>query len=118
MQIGYARVSTKEQGFDLQVDALRQARCAKVFQEVVSGAKAERPVLETLLANLRPGDVPRALFASSRRAAGSSRALAEQKDVWALTLGRRVCPSGSAMLLAGCLSSRGRTLCAWPTPHR
>ncbi|NCA90172.1 MAG: recombinase family protein [Gammaproteobacteria bacterium] len=57
MQIGYARVSTKEQSVDLQVDALRRAGCAKVFQEVVSGAKAERPVLETLLASLRPGDV-------------------------------------------------------------
>jgi DNA invertase Pin-like site-specific DNA recombinase len=57
MQIGYARVSTKEQSFDLQVDALRRAGCAKVFQEVVSGAKAERPVLEALLSNMRPGDV-------------------------------------------------------------
>jgi DNA invertase Pin-like site-specific DNA recombinase len=57
MQIGYARVSTKEQSFDLQVDALRQAGCVKVFQEVVSGAKAKRPVLEGLLATLRPGDV-------------------------------------------------------------
>ncbi|MBK1718137.1 recombinase family protein [Thiocystis violacea] len=33
MQIGYARVSTKEQSVDLQVDALRRAGCAKVFQE-------------------------------------------------------------------------------------
>lgn len=57
MQIGYARVSTKEQSFDLQVDALHRAGCAKVFQEVVSGAKAERTVLEGLLATLRPGDV-------------------------------------------------------------
>jgi DNA invertase Pin-like site-specific DNA recombinase len=46
MQIGYARVSTKEQSFDLQVDALRKAGCEKVYQEVVSDAKAERPVLD------------------------------------------------------------------------
>ncbi|ESQ09869.1 MAG: resolvase [Thiohalocapsa sp. PB-PSB1] len=57
MQIGYARVSTREQSFDLQVDALHKAGCEKVLQEVVSGAKAERPVLDALLADLRPGDV-------------------------------------------------------------
>ncbi len=57
MQIGYARVSTKDQNFDLQMDALRKAGCEKVFQEVVSGAKAERPVLDGLLCELRPGDV-------------------------------------------------------------
>ncbi len=57
MDIGYARVSTKDQSLDLQVDALRRAGCGKVYQEVVSGAKAERPVLDALLADLRPGDV-------------------------------------------------------------
>jgi predicted DNA-binding transcriptional regulator AlpA len=57
MQIGYARVSTKEQSFDLQVDALRKAGCEKVYQEVVSDAKAERPVLDGLLQELRTGDV-------------------------------------------------------------
>ena len=57
MNIGYARVSTKDQSLDLQVDALRRAGCDKVYQEVVSGAKAERPVLDALLADLRPGDV-------------------------------------------------------------
>jgi len=31
MQIGYARVSTREQSFDLQVDALRKAGCEKVL---------------------------------------------------------------------------------------
>ncbi len=57
MQIGYARVSTREQSFDLQIDALRKAGCEKVYQEVVSGANAERPVLDALLRDLRPGDV-------------------------------------------------------------
>lgn len=57
MQIGYARVSTKEQSFDLQVDALRKIGCEKLYREVVSGAKAERPVLDRLLQELRPGDV-------------------------------------------------------------
>jgi DNA invertase Pin-like site-specific DNA recombinase len=57
MDIGYARVSTKDQSLDLQVDALRRAGCAKVYQEVVSGAKVQRPVLDALLGELRPGDV-------------------------------------------------------------
>ena len=57
MQIGYARVSTKEQSFDLQIDALRSAGCKKIYREVVSGAKAERPVLNGLLQELRAGDV-------------------------------------------------------------
>lgn len=57
MQIGYARVSTKEQHLDLQVDSLRRSGCEKVFQEVVCGARAERPVLDALLGGLRPGDV-------------------------------------------------------------
>lgn len=57
MQIGYARVSTKDQSFDLQVDALRKAGCERVLKEVVSGAKVERPVLDAVLADLRTGDV-------------------------------------------------------------
>ena len=57
MRVGYARVSTKDQNLDLQVDALKNAGCGKVYQEVVSGAKTARPVLENLLANLRQGDV-------------------------------------------------------------
>ena len=57
MQIGYARVSTKEQSFDLQVDALRRSGCEKVYQEGVSGTKDGRPVLDGLLHELRPGDV-------------------------------------------------------------
>ena len=57
MRVGYARVSTKDQNLDLQVDALKNADCGKVYQEVVSGAKTARPVLDDLLANLRRGDV-------------------------------------------------------------
>ncbi len=56
MNIGYARVSTGEQTLDLQLDALAKAGCGKVFEETASGAKAERPVLNDVLAYLRPGD--------------------------------------------------------------
>ena len=57
MRIGYARVSTKDQSFDLQLDALKKAKCDEIFKEIVSGAKAARPVLEDVLSRLRTGDV-------------------------------------------------------------
>ncbi len=57
MRIGYARVSTKDQNFDLQMDALKKAQCEDILKEVASGAKAARPVLEALLSQLRKGDV-------------------------------------------------------------
>jgi DNA invertase Pin-like site-specific DNA recombinase len=57
MQIGYARVSTKDHSFDLQTDAQREAGCEKIYREVVSGTKAKRPVLDGLLQEVRPRDV-------------------------------------------------------------
>jgi DNA invertase Pin-like site-specific DNA recombinase len=57
MPMGYARVSTKDQTVDLQVDALTQAGCTKVYTEVISGAPAERTVPDQLLETLRAGDM-------------------------------------------------------------
>jgi DNA invertase Pin-like site-specific DNA recombinase len=57
MKIGYARVSTDAQETHLQIDALKQARCTRIYQEKVSSAKAERPELMKLLDNARKGDV-------------------------------------------------------------
>ena len=56
MLIGYARVSTPEQSLDLQRDALTRAGCERVFEEVASGAQAERRGLTAALAFVRPGD--------------------------------------------------------------
>jgi len=55
-RIGYARVSTPEQDMSLQIDALERAGCSRIFQDVASGAKAERKGLDEALAYLRPGD--------------------------------------------------------------
>jgi DNA invertase Pin-like site-specific DNA recombinase len=54
--VGYARVSTPEQRLDLQRDALVKAGCERVFEDVASGAQAERPGLAAALAFVRPGD--------------------------------------------------------------
>lgn len=57
MKIGYARVSTRDQNLDLQLSALKKAGCKKIYQETISSAKADRPILNDLLNNLRKGDV-------------------------------------------------------------
>lgn len=57
MKIGYARVSTKDQNLDLQIDALQKEGCKKIYTETMSGAKAERPVLQEMLNSLRTGDI-------------------------------------------------------------
>jgi DNA invertase Pin-like site-specific DNA recombinase len=56
MQIGYARISTEYQKLDLQLDALREAKCDKIFKDVASGAQSNRVGLDTAAKYLRPGD--------------------------------------------------------------
>lgn len=55
--VGYARVSTAEQDAALQEDALGQAGCGRIFRDVASGAKTDRPGLADAMAYLRDGDV-------------------------------------------------------------
>ena len=57
MQIGYARVSTQDQNPELQLDALKEAGCEKVFVEKASGAQRERPELQAALEFVRSGDM-------------------------------------------------------------
>ena len=56
MLIGYARVSTDEQNLALQLQVLEKAGCAKVYDDKMSGTRAERPGLKTALEVLRAGD--------------------------------------------------------------
>ncbi len=57
MLIGYARVSDSSQTHALQMDALRQAGCERIFVETASGARADRAELAKLMETVRPGDV-------------------------------------------------------------
>jgi DNA invertase Pin-like site-specific DNA recombinase len=56
MKIGYARVSTKEQNLDAQIDALKEAGCTRIFSEHVSGRKAKMPQFDACMEFLREGD--------------------------------------------------------------
>ena len=56
MLIGYARVSTQDQNLELQREALTKAGCRKLFEDKVSGTRAERPGLAKALEMLREGD--------------------------------------------------------------
>lgn len=56
MLIGCAHVSTQDQNLDLQIDALTKAGCKKVFDDKISGSRAERPGLAKALEMLREGD--------------------------------------------------------------
>src|SRR5271163_516495 len=54
--VGYARVSTEEQGTDPQIDELRAAGCTTILEEHASGADRSRPVLAGLLRDIRAGE--------------------------------------------------------------
>ncbi|NYG07781.1 DNA invertase Pin-like site-specific DNA recombinase [Phycicoccus badiiscoriae] len=55
-RIGYARVSTLEQDEALQHDALTRAGCHRIFTDKASGKLAQRPALDAMSEQLRPGD--------------------------------------------------------------
>lgn len=57
MLVGYARISTPSQCFDLQLDALEVAGCEKIFSDTLSGSIDDRKGLMEALRSLRKGDV-------------------------------------------------------------
>ena len=57
MLIGYARVSTQDQNLELQLSALNNLGCEKIYQDKISGAiNNNRPGLQQALDILREGD--------------------------------------------------------------
>lgn len=56
MNVGYARISTKNQNINLQEDALKSAGCKEIYTDIASGSKSQRPGLDSALTYLREGD--------------------------------------------------------------
>ncbi|MCA1789510.1 MAG: recombinase family protein [Thioalkalivibrio sp.] len=54
--VGCARVSTVEQNLDLQGKALQKAGCERMYEDRVSGAKADRSGWREARAALRAAD--------------------------------------------------------------
>ncbi|MEB9381672.1 recombinase family protein [Bacillus cereus] len=56
MIFGYARVSTKKQSLDMQLDELKRYGCEEIITEKESGTKKDRKELQLLLSKLRKDD--------------------------------------------------------------
>ncbi|SJM90990.1 recombinase family protein [Crenothrix polyspora] len=56
-RIGYARVSSRGQNLDSQMDALQKAGCGKIFTDKMTGSHMVRPGWDQLLEYARPGDI-------------------------------------------------------------
>ena len=54
--LGYARVSTHDQHPNAQRDRLMEAGALRVFTDIISGKRFDRPALAELIDHARPGD--------------------------------------------------------------
>lgn len=54
--VGYARVSTRDQNPALQIEALTEAGCDRIFMEKASGVQRDRPELKAALDYTRAND--------------------------------------------------------------
>ena len=64
-RFGYARVSTDGQSLTAQLAELKGANCARIYQEKISGARADRKQLARLIAEPDNGDVLLVISAGS-----------------------------------------------------
>lgn len=55
-KIGYARVSSRDQNLDSQLDMLKAAGCERIFSDKTRGIKESRPGWDKLIEYIRPGD--------------------------------------------------------------
>jgi DNA invertase Pin-like site-specific DNA recombinase len=79
MLIGYARISTRDQKQNLQIDALKQEGCERIFEETASGASRDRPILRSAMEYMRHGDT--LVVWKLDRLARSTRQLLETVDM-------------------------------------
>ena len=57
MKVGYARVSSKEQNLDRQIESLKSAGCEKIYLDKQSGKDFNRPEYQKMIAELNEDDV-------------------------------------------------------------
>ena len=54
--IGYARVSSKDQSLEIQINKLKENKCDTIFKEKLSGIDGNRPELKACLRYLKADD--------------------------------------------------------------
>lgn len=89
MLIGYARVSTLDQNPEMQIDAIKEAGCEKIFIEKLSGAKDDRPQLKAALEYIRNGDTL-VIWKLSRLARSITQVINTVKDLESKNIGLKV----------------------------
>lgn len=101
-KVGYARVSSKAQDYQAQVDGLKAAGCEKIYSEKVSGKSTNgRREFDKLMKALLPGDI--VYVAKLDRLARSSRDLhnilheLDEQQCGFVSLGESWCDTTSAV---------------------
>ena len=101
-RVGYARVSSRMQDYQSQVDALKAAGCERIFSEKVSGKTTDdRRQFKRLMKDLLPGDT--VVVAKLDRLARSSRDLhnilhqLDESGCGFVSLGEAWCDTTSAV---------------------
>jgi DNA invertase Pin-like site-specific DNA recombinase len=79
-KIAYARVSTADQNPDFQLDALAAESYLKIYTNVATGTKADRPQWNECLKNRRPGDT--LIIGKSARLAPALTSVAQIDENW------------------------------------
>jgi DNA invertase Pin-like site-specific DNA recombinase len=90
MLIGYARVSTLDQNPQLQIDALNDAGCVKIFTEKKSGANAKREVLREALDYMRNKEDTLVVWKLSRLARSLRQMIHTAKELEERQIGLKV----------------------------
>lgn len=80
MKIGYARVSTEGQELNRQIDMLNNYGVERIYQEKMTGTKADRPELTRMKEMLRSGDI--VVIESLSRLGRSTKDLLTIIDEW------------------------------------
>ena len=87
MLVGYARVSTQDQNLDLQIKALQEAGCKKIFTEKASGFARERPELKKAMEYIREGEDSLVVWKLDRLARSLKQLITTVENLNAMNIG-------------------------------